>query len=66
MIRIFFRQDGETTFVEISATTNERLRSHYQSNQVTVQQVAEQVRKQYGAVSEELIIQYLDSTASPR
>lgn len=66
MIQLFFRQNGETKFVEILPATDERLRSYRQSNRVTVQQVADQVRNQYGAVSEELIIRYLDSMASPR
>lgn len=66
MIRFFFLQDGQTKFVEISHATDERLKSHRQKNKVTVQQIAEQIRGQYGVVSENFIIQYLNSKASPR
>lgn len=66
MIQLFFQQNGETKFVEISPATDERLRSYRWNNRVTVQQVTDQVRNQYGAVSEELIVRYLDSKASPR
>ena len=64
MIKLVFKQNGETKFLEISSSTYKQLKSHRQKNGVSVQQVVDQVRDTYGGVSEELIIRYLDSTAS--
>lgn len=60
MVQLFFQQNGETKFVEISPKTHERLRLHSWKIEASLQQVANAVREKFGDVSEELIIRYLD------
>jgi len=66
MIWIFFQQDGQARFCEISPATDEQLRSYRFKNGTTIQQVVDQVRNQFGSVSEDLIVQYLNSATSSR
>lgn len=60
LVKLFFQQNGNTKFVDISPETHERLRLHSWKVRVSLQQVVNAVHEKFGDVSEELIVRYLD------
>lgn len=60
MIQLFFIQDGKPKFLEISSETYERLLLYRHKRQVTIGHIVDRIFAQYGNITEELIIQYLD------
>ena len=60
-IRLFFRLNGETKFVEVSPLTDELIRRRLEKKNRGIQELANAVYYAYGDVTEELILRYLDN-----
>ena len=61
MAQLFFREQGETKFIEISPDTHERLRLYCWEINLSLQQATNLIYERFGDISEELIIRYLDT-----
>lgn len=60
MVKLFFQQGGETKVVEISPETHERLRKYSWGIGVSLQQAIKLIHEQFSAISEEIILSYLN------
>ena len=56
MIKLFFRQNNETRFVEISQETYERLKLYSLKLALPIQRVAQMIYDRFGGISEEIIV----------
>lgn len=63
MVKLFFRKEGKTKFVEISPETHERLRLYSYKLSLSLEQMMEMILDRFGDVSEELIVRYLNLLA---
>jgi len=63
MIQLFFRQNNETKFIEISPETHERLRLYSLKLALPLQRVTEMILDRFGKISEEIIIRNFDLIA---
>ncbi|OGY64383.1 MAG: hypothetical protein A3I89_03075 [Candidatus Harrisonbacteria bacterium RIFCSPLOWO2_02_FULL_41_11] len=59
MIKLFFQQ-RKTKFIEISPETDKRLKLYYYKRGLSAQRMAEMIQNEFGDVSEELIVRYLN------
>jgi len=60
MIQLFFRQNNELKFIEISPETHERLRLYSLKLALPLQQVTEMILNRFGEISEEIILRNFD------
>lgn len=56
MIKLFFRQNNETKFIEISPETYEQLRLYSNKLALPIERVAQMIYDRFGEISEEIIL----------
>ena len=60
MIKLFFRQNDEMGFIDISPKTYKRLKLYLAKNKKSLQQTLDLIHKRYDNISEKIINHYLD------
>jgi len=63
MIQLFFQENNETKFIEISPETHERLRLYSLKLALPIERVAQMIYDRFGKISEEIILRNFDLVA---
>lgn len=64
MIQIFFVQNGETKFMDISPEAHEKLRIYSFMTGLPIQEVAKAIVEKFGDISEESVVNYINSATA--